>query len=504
MGKEKMMGLLIVGVVTAVVTGCGIQTEKGLDEIQTGNQVTGVSVHDPAIVKAGEKYYVFGTHMSAAESEDLIHWKQFADGVKDSNPLFDDLLHEGEGAFSYVGKYQDGNFAVWAPDVMYNDKMGKWIMYFSVTHDYITSTICMATADQVEGPYTYQAQLVSSGFTVFTVDKTNFHEVCGEDTKVTRYMGAGHYNNLKYPNCIDPCVFYGDDGKLYMVYGSWSGGIYLLELDENTGLPIHPETNEETNTDKYFGQYLLGGLHNSCEGPYILYDAGSDYYYLFVSYGGLTREGGYQIRLFRSREVTGPYLDTEGNTLGYVTDHSGYGLKIMGNYDFPSLKTAYMAPGHNSAFRDDDGKYYVVYHQRLDSGSEYHEVRVHQMFLNEEGWFVTAPFATQGESLREEGYRTLKEFQGTYYVVNHGTDISSDIHEAEAWTISGRGEVNDAQGEAGKLELTEGTCFVTLTLGENIYKGVVVEMNDEAGNAVECLSFAGNNNESIWAVRYLP
>lgn len=65
----------------------------------------------------------------------------------------------------------------------------------------------------------------------------------------------------------------------------------------------------------------------------------------------------------------------------------------MGNYLFPSLKTAYMAPGHNSAIKDEDGKYYLVYHQRFDNGSEYHEPRVHQMFLNQDGWFVAAAFA---------------------------------------------------------------------------------------------------------------
>lgn len=111
------------------------------------------------------------------------------------------------------------------------------------------------------------------------------------------------------------------------------------------GLSDPPETNEETHTDAYFGQYLIGGLHNSCEGPYILYDDETGYYYLLVSYGGLTREGGYQIRCFRSENVTGPYLDASGSTFAYTADHTGVGVKMMGNYSLPSLKTAYMAPG---------------------------------------------------------------------------------------------------------------------------------------------------------------
>lgn len=50
-----------------------------------------------------------------------------------------------------------------------------------------------------------------------------------------------------------------------------------------------------------FWKRLLGGGHKSIEGPYILYDEESGYYYLFVSYGSLTREGGYQMRVFRSK-----------------------------------------------------------------------------------------------------------------------------------------------------------------------------------------------------------
>lgn len=287
-----------------------------------------------------------------------------------------------------------------------------------------------------------------------------------------------------------------------MVYGSWSGGIWLLELDESTGLPIHPEADEEKHIDTYYGYYLMGGLHNSCEGPYILYDDASGYYYLFVSYGELVREGGYQIRQYRAENVTGPYVDATGNTFGYTAEHYNYGIKMMGNYNLPSLKTAYMAPGHCSMLKDDDGKYYLVYHQRFDGGTEYHEPRVHQMFVNEEGWLVVAPFATKGETLSESGYQTVEEISGTYHLLNHGTDISTEIHQTVEMQLKKDGSVKLADGTQGSLELKAGTCYVTITLGENVYKGVVLEMQDEAGNAVRCITAVGNSNESIWALFY--
>ena len=71
----------------------------------------------------------------------------------------------------------------------------------------------------------------------------------------------------------------------------------------------------------------------------------------------------------------------------------------MGNYKFSSLNKAYMACGHNSVLRDDDGKWYLFYHARFDDGSEYHEVRVHSMYFNEDGWPVVAPFEYSGDEI---------------------------------------------------------------------------------------------------------
>ena len=44
------------------------------DGIATAKLKAGVSVHDPSIIKADGKYYIFGSHMSTAVSDDLQHW----------------------------------------------------------------------------------------------------------------------------------------------------------------------------------------------------------------------------------------------------------------------------------------------------------------------------------------------------------------------------------------------------------------------------------------------
>ncbi|MBR6395369.1 MAG: glycoside hydrolase family 43 protein [Lachnospiraceae bacterium] len=497
----RIISILMLGVIIMAIAACGSKGKEEKD-ILKGNQTLGVSVHDPSLKYSDGTYYLFGTHMSAAKGENLTAFKSFADGTKPGNPLFKGLFDDLEnGAFAFTGKFNDKEWAVWAPDVIYNENLGKWVMYFATSHDYRTSSICMATSDNIEGPYEFQKILVSSGFTRLTAEKTNIYEVLGEDANISVYLEGGEYNNLKYPNCIDPALFHSSEGKLYMAYGSWSGGIFMYEMDETTGLPIYPSKEEAENdksVDAYFGKRVAGGLHNSCEGPYVYYNEGTGYYYLLVSYGELTNEGGYQIREFRSKEPMGPYTDAKGEELKMVADHSQYGVKMAGNYSFPSLKKGYMAPGHCSVFENEDGKIYICYHQRFEGSGEYHEPRVHEMFITEDGWLTMLPFATTEEEVL---LTDIKEgdLTGTYYMVNHGLDISSDMHSAVKTELKKGGSV--ASKEASGNWSVQGNT-VSITLSDVTYKGIAADMKDEAGNEVRCLSLVGANNETLWLVMY--
>lgn len=298
-----------------------------------------------------------------------------------------------------------------------------------------------------------------------------------------------------------------------MVYGSWSGGIFILEIDEKTGDLIHPKEDRKNHVDPYYGKKLIGGGHKSIEGPYILYDAKADYYYLFVSFGWLERDGGYQIRMFRSKKPDGPYVDMSGKTFRCVDQHDPYGLKLMGNYTFPSLETGYKAPGHNSAFTDTDGKMYVVYHQRFDIPHEFHEPRVHQLFRTKTGWLTASPFATDGEMLCPKNYHEA-EICGTYYLVDHGLDISGDMHVPLKVEFTRAGDIlrykeqdpenTDMVKESEPIGwyTLEGESCISFEVGGISYEGVIVQQNDEAGNPTMCISGVGENH-SAWAVKYL-
>ncbi len=478
-----------------------------LDGIKTAKIAAGVSVHDPSIYKADGKYYIFGSHMSTAVSEDLRTWTSLGDGYKVKDQIYYELM-ANEEAFAYSGSKKsliptdDRAWHVWAPDVIYNEETGLYYLYFCTTSTWNASNLCYATSESIEGPYEWKGALIYSGFTAETLDATDVTEYVDRDTAKDRYIKkSNEYNFNKYPNAIDPTVLYDGEGRLWMVYGSWSGGMYLLELDKATGEVIHPEEDEANRVDPYFGKRLLGGNHSSIEAPYILYDEESGYYYLFVSYGGLAREGGYQIRVFRSETIDGDYVDMNGE---YPMDtnnpeHYPYGLKLSGNYFLPSLEMAYMATGHNSAFIDEDGKKYVVNHTRFDNKTEEHEPRVHQFIVNEEGWPCMLPYATDGETVSESGY-DKSAVAGRYYVINQGTAIDAEIAQPFILYLDESGKVY-GDGVDGSWEMKDGTCYMKVSYDGKDYSGVFCQMNDEAGTQVMTFSAVGGN-ESVWGAKY--
>lgn len=166
-----------------------------------------VSVHDPSVVEEDGTYYIFGSHLAAAKSSDLMNWKIIGNGVKKGNPIIEDPLHEMQEAFTYA---KTGTF--WAPDVI-RLADGKYYMYYcNCEGSSPLSALGLAVSDKIEGPYRNQGILLKSGMTDTPSENGDF------------------YDATIYPNAVDPCIFFDAEGKLWMVYGSYSGGIYILWL----------------------------------------------------------------------------------------------------------------------------------------------------------------------------------------------------------------------------------------------------------------------------------
>ena len=491
----------LVMAMTMALTGCAgtnggkAGTEKKV-EIKKGNYNSEASIHDPQILLDSEgTYWMVGSHYLEAESGDLEKWTYTS---KTPTVLFSNIYDGDMPAFDYVGKNDQGTYSCWAENIIYNDTMKKYVMYFCTTSTYIKSDICMAVADSPKGPWEYKAKFLYSGWTKKDVKNTDMYDVLGENADLSRYLQYGAYNNKQWPNSIDPAVFTDMDGRMWLVYGSWSGGIFLIELDKATGLPVSPKETGE-GIDPYYGYRLLGGGHHAIEAPYIVYDSETKYYYLFLSYGELKREGGYQIREFRSKTPTGPYVDAKGQTPADQDDFFNYGVKLMGNYTFPSLETAYMAPGGESVFKDKNGDWCLVYHQRFDNGYEDFQDRIHRLYMTPEGWLVPQPFELSDDKVKNKGYQD-DDLDGDVYMIDHGLSVDSNINEAEK-TAFHKEKITGAY--KGTYEIKKGTNQVVLKINGGVYTGVITDTTDEAGNKIRTILAVGDNNQTIWGVKYL-
>lgn len=328
-----------------------------------------------------------------------------------------------------------------------------------------------------------------------------------------------------WPNCIDPCVFYDDDDNLWMSYGSWSGGIFMIRLDKTNGLRDYTYTfpyqisgktvtpgaaNANCTSDPYFGKKIAGGYYVSGEASYI--QKVGKFYYLFMSYGGLTAAGGYQIRVFRSEKPDGPYKDCLTSTgieamYGkYILNFGGdakrdEGVKLFGNYQWETMPNAELAQGHNSAIVDHKGRALIVYHTRFLNRSEEHEVRVHQLFVNQDGWLVAAPYEFSGETYTDNDIATQQlydatEVAGDYQIIAHPyrqNTAAMDYEKPVTIHLNADGSIS---GEyTGKWELVSGTSYINLTLkgvatanAEVKFKGVLTEQTIDYTN-IKALCF---------------
>jgi len=558
------------------MNGAMAQTAVGDNDLANAyatQTITGrIAVHDPSIVMdvtatTNPKYYIYGSHLGRANtyaSGNYQIWKTFKTGEENagtSNSLFADVNGKSinfKDAYSthVIKKVKNskgeevtfGNFDVhgwqfkgntvkgmqWAPDVIYNKTMKKWCMYMSLNGDHWCSSIVCFTSDDLEGPWAYQGPVVFSGFqgtfshNAYTADDdwkhTDLAVATGETSLPARYQTGDSWGSY-WPNCIDPCVFYDDDDNLWMSYGSWSGGIFIIRLDKTNGLRDYTYTfpyqisgktvtpggaDANCTSDPYFGKKIAGGYYVSGEASYI--QKVDKYYYLFMSYGGLTAAGGYQIRVFRSEKPDGPYKDCltsmgigavyDKPRVNFGTDaNRDEGVKLFGNYQWETMPNAELAQGHNSAIVDHKGRALIVYHTRFLNRGEEHEVRVHQLFVNQDGWLVAAPYEFSGETYTDNDIATQQLYDATkvagdYQIIAHPyrqNTAAMDYEKPVTIHLNADGSISGKY--TGKWELVSGTSYINLTLkgvatanAEVKFKGVLTEQTIDYTN-IKALCF---------------
>jgi arabinan endo-1,5-alpha-L-arabinosidase len=224
---------------------------------------------------------------------------------------------------------------------------------------------------------------------------------------------AGYESADDFINPIDPGAFLDpNDGRLWLTYGSYVGYTRLVELDPKTGKRLHPgerPTNIGVNleaTDMIYRDgwyYLLGTRGSCCAGP----------------------ASGYNIRVGRSRKVTGPFLDNTG-----VDMIEGGGKLLIGSGD------RLIGPGHFGLLNlGDTGaqKFSLHWEADLDRGGA--SVLDIRPLLWKDGWPVA------GENMKE----------GTYEIesVRTGTSLELAVEGVPVGGARARGGFGGRGGRGG-------------------------------------------------------
>jgi hypothetical protein len=170
------------------------------------------------------------------------------------------------------------------------------------------------------------------------------------------------------------------------------------------------------------------------------------------------------------------------------------------------MDVAQVAQGHNSAFVDTDGKAYLIYHTRTDDGTEGHYVKVHQLFVNENGWLVTAPYRYSGETLNKSGY-SVSQVAGSYEVLMQKQSINYASLEYVSPVTINLGTDGKVTGDyTGTWSLTANSPYITVTLGGVDYKGVVIRQIIEGTDEdTMCFTLVGDKDSemAVWGSKYL-
>lgn len=284
-----------------------------------------LKVHDPVMIKQNNTYYIFSTGkgIPVKISADKITWKNSGRVFANSLPWFKNDIPNQDGA-------------LWAPDIHYRN--GKFHLYYSVS-GWMNFNSSIGYATNV------------------TLDSTDVRYKWVDEGQIISYKNGGEKVNV-----IDPNVVVEKNGKVWLLYGSYQGGLRLVELDAQTG-KLKSDKPELTTITPSLG-----------EGSYII--KGPKYYYIFASRGICCKgiQSTYQVVMGRSENIKGPYLNKKGESWL----NNKYSEFLEGSYEEPGR-------GHNGFFSEGDTTY-IVYHAYTRSANGASMLNIKPVYADADGW----------------------------------------------------------------------------------------------------------------------
>ena len=294
-------------------------------------------MHDPStVIQAGGKFYVYatGNGLPAFVSDDGWTWRRAGS-----------VMQAGSGGRPGPDVIARGGNNSWAPDVI---RAGdQYFLYYAAPGPQPKAAIGLLIGKTLD-PSSPDYKWEDGGPVVWS-------------------------DGVEDSNAIDPGVLRDPtNGTLWLTYGSYFGYIRLVELDPKTGKRLHPERRPVN-------------IAINSEASIMIFHEG--WYYLLVTHGSCCAGGNssYNIRMGRSKKVTGPFLDNMG------VDMIQGGGKL-----FAGSSGRHIGPGHFGLLDLGDGvqKFSCHYESDLDRGGA--SVLDIRPLLWRDGWPVAGDNLTAG------------------------------------------------------------------------------------------------------------
>ena len=206
-------------------------------------------------------------------------------------------------------------------------------------------------------------------------------------------------------NAIDPTYVITPEGKHWLIYGSWHSGIAAIEINPETGKTLNPVgdpwnigTGQTTRYGKLIATRNKSSRWQGSEGPEVIYNPETGYYYLFLAYDGLDIP--YNTRVVRAKNVDGPYYGKDGVN---VTTAGGEAFPVLTHpYQFNSSleHDGWVGISHCAVWDDGQGNWFFSSQGRKPENYSVNPSwvpnaimmgHVRRIYWTNDGWPIVSP-----------------------------------------------------------------------------------------------------------------
>ena len=496
------------------------------------------NVHDPSVTFYNGYYYMFGTSASygnehdkatmgrqfqGKRSKDLVSWTHVYGPMSTAPAWVKDSLNSIRGRMN-LEPIDNPVYGYWAPVVRVVD--GKVRMYYSIIVDNFIKTGAPNTAANFDGSWTERA-FIGMCETTTPEDPDSWVDkgfvTCSSTDKAFDAYGRASYggdygNSYFYFNAIDP-TYIVDEGKHWLIYGSWHSGFAIMEIEPESGLPkaafqggVFKGLGEPWDANPNYGKRIATRVASGTwsrwqgsEAPEIVKNG--KYYYLFMAYDGL--DVPYNTRVCRAEHIEGPYYDIKGNN---ISEGSVAYPIVTHPYKFAG-SAGWVGISHCGIFQQDiTGDWFYASQGRLPAGVN-GNASSNALMMGHIRRIVWAP--SSADNLDDlwplalpERYAgldkkavTASEIAGTYEIIDLAyVQGVQDPSMEFVFTADGKVTLNGA--ENGTWKFDESRQFLTITRDNfSIVMAVAHEADWEADPRQETVVFAGTHKDvdaTIW------